>query len=293
MKRLGGEDPAGVGPLKVGDELHGQFRLRRHEYLRGAAGAEAALDRDLDRFLDSPSEPALHDLRVAVRRLDAYMELLPKRVRKTKETGRFAKRLRRLLERTAAVRDLDAIRLKAVGYQDGSAKERLLSRVRKDRRRLLGDALAAAASVKELLPAVLRAHDVDGEVLQTRLTKVTADLTAKIDGLLPVVVGDPRSVKDLHRLRIDCKRLRYTLELAEGGAASGAMATLKDLQDALGAVHDSDVAGMYLGKMGGTARGLATRERGVRSREFRRLAQVARRGRAGKALRGSGRPSVK
>lgn len=57
-------------------------------------------------------------------------------------------------------------------------------------------------------------------------------------------VDDPFEVKALHDLRIAAKRLRYTLELFEDvlpEASKSAVKELEQIQDELGALHDSDV----------------------------------------------------
>jgi hypothetical protein len=57
-------------------------------------------------------------------------------------------------------------------------------------------------------------------------------------------VDDPDNVRALHDMRIAAKRLRYTFEVFEEAlpATSGAIVQeLTELQDELGALHDSDV----------------------------------------------------
>jgi CHAD domain-containing protein len=61
------------------------------------------------------------------------------------------------------------------------------------------------------------------------------------------------SEEDLHRLRIEAKRLRYTVEFmapAFGGAEESLVTLVTEIQDDLGAVHDADVAvGTLLGEV--------------------------------------------
>jgi hypothetical protein len=57
-------------------------------------------------------------------------------------------------------------------------------------------------------------------------------------------VDDPYHISELHHLRIAAKRLRYTLEIFEEVLPEASQSVVKELaqlQDELGALHDSDV----------------------------------------------------
>jgi CHAD domain-containing protein len=65
----------------------------------------------------------------------------------------------------------------------------------------------------------------------------------RVQAFSPVLDGAPVAV--LHALRIECKRLRYTLEFFRevlGPEAKDAIAEVVQVQDHLGALHDADVA---------------------------------------------------
>jgi CHAD domain-containing protein len=75
------------------------------------------------------------------------------------------------------------------------------------------------------------------DVADRRLTKAIRRVLTHGGGL-----GDEPSAESLHRLRIDCKKLRYLLEFFGGlypsGAIQPAVKQLKGLQDALGGFND-------------------------------------------------------
>jgi hypothetical protein len=57
-------------------------------------------------------------------------------------------------------------------------------------------------------------------------------------------VDQPYALRELHNMRIAAKRLRYTLEIFEDvlpAECASAQKEMKQLQDALGLLHDSDV----------------------------------------------------
>ena len=71
-------------------------------------------------------------------------------------------------------------------------------------------------------------------------------LTVRIDEVFAydAAVRDPANVKDLHDLRIACKRLRYLLEIfgiAFTTDLDPYLDQVKELQDLLGDIHDCDV----------------------------------------------------
>src|SRR6266699_5947756 len=58
-------------------------------------------------------------------------------------------------------------------------------------------------------------------------------------------VDNPYNIRELHDLRIAAKRLRYTLEIFEEVLPEASKSVVKELtqiQDELGALHDSDVS---------------------------------------------------
>ncbi|MFL5385915.1 MAG: CHAD domain-containing protein [Longimicrobiaceae bacterium] len=217
--------------------------------------AEAAHQR-LERGAD---DEALHDFRVAIRRLRstvrAYREALEGSV-----GGGDRRRLSDLADATGAARDLEVhvawLRkrlddlpgderarawelLQAMRGEQARAEERLRRQVAKDfprerwrlARRLRFyqvrmDVEAPPGGVR-LAPAFARlAHEHAAE-LERRLAAVRS-------------IGDQ---DEAHRARIAAKRLRYLLEPVQGEleGAPELIRRLKKLQDALGDMHDADV----------------------------------------------------
>jgi CHAD domain-containing protein len=72
----------------------------------------------------------------------------------------------------------------------------------------------------------------------------TLDLEPALAGKeLRETFSDERNQAALHRLRKTCKQLRYTLEVGTPGAEEAApIPTLEEFQEALGAIHDLDIA---------------------------------------------------
>jgi CHAD domain-containing protein len=204
-----------------------------------ASAAEAAL-RSMGAAGDAE---ALHDFRVALRRLRSCLRAHRDQVRLPRALKR---RLRALMRSTGAARDQEALaerlgawrtglkpaeraaaRLLIARWTPGSAeRSELVSGLRRDWRALrlrVRTALAAAA------PTARRRY---GPVLADLVEEGVRDL-ASADAAA-------RTPAELHAVRIAAKRLRYLLEpLATGHpAVLDALTMLRGVQDLLGEIND-------------------------------------------------------
>ncbi len=222
-----------------------------------------AHERDVLKTMDAE---AVHDLRVATRRLRAALRLfrpdLPeKRYRRVRDG------LRETAQALGAVRDLDVALARAREYRDSfPASERpdlrpLTGRWKRQQRRAvkrlhnrLGSRphrafLRAFAKLTARLAegGVANAPDAPGQPVQAALA---GWVHAGYDRLLAYErPGALDVVESLHALRIDCKRLRYTLEFCRdltGQPGEQLVEELVAAQDHLGELHDADVAATRL-----------------------------------------------
>ena len=234
------------------------------------------------RLTDPDDAEALHDMRVAIRRLrstaGAYRRELggpiPKKARRAlralqNETGgsRDAEvALEWLLPQRAGLRANhrmgfdalieDLVREKAEGY-DRARKE-----VRADFKRLY----------KKLYPdlekMVVEIHLDDpnppriwAEELAVQLRKAIAEVVTQLESAGPAP-GPGRVATEVHDARIAMKRLRYLLEPVRRlvPAANALVKECKGLQDLLGEINDSEVLlGKLTSAMGGAAKKRAAR----------------------------------
>jgi CHAD domain-containing protein len=84
--------------------------------------------------------------------------------------------------------------------------------------------------------------------LQIRLNKVVRNLQDSVAKTLPTVLTNIKKVDELHQLRKDYKKLRYSFELVSRRSKniSRQIDYLKEIQDILGAIHDDDIVIEYL-----------------------------------------------
>jgi len=209
------------------------------------------------RLGEDPEE--LHDMRVATRRLraalDLFAEVLPIRTRSFRdEFGWLAGVL-------GAVRDLD-VQLEAQAAMAEPGQEELwadltalLTRERETARDAL---LAALDSVRwERLVSGMAAMVQQGPFRRSTATRLSAlvavpDLIcSRHDAVVKAARRAKRSreASDFHRLRIRCKRLRYSLEFGAelyDGRTNRYTRQLAKLQNQLGLMQDAEVAATRL-----------------------------------------------
>ena len=205
------------------------------------------------RLGDGADEEALHDFRVAMRRLRstlrAWRPVLGDALRKKDE-----RRLRKIARATNSARDSEVL-LGWLGEVLGDMAEShrraarwVASRV--EQRRLRPDPVAQeklgrlALRLSSRLSRGGGPHRPEGETFASALTaRVRAQARLLREALARV--SSPEDVLHAHRARIEGKRLRYLMEplrgtpLVDSGAA---VQVLKSLQDLLGELHDAHVA---------------------------------------------------
>lgn len=194
----------------------------------------------MKRYLADPSEENIHDLRTAVRRLEASHAALPKAPRLNKQTSKFVSAYRKFFKASSRARDMDVMMAKLERLGSDPAAAAIIERMADARRASLERGERIAASLERMREPAVSAESVAADRLQKRFNKLILPLLRSVEELLPIVVADGRNVAELHRLRINCKKLRYLLEIIDGDSG-GLLSTLRQMQDFLGSIHDSDV----------------------------------------------------
>jgi CHAD domain-containing protein len=203
------------------------------------------------RLAKREDEEALHDLRVALRRLRtalrSFRPWLASSVGRTDE-----KRLRRLTKQSNPARDAE-VHLAFLETQGGGARHQIgvdLMRERLEARRREGveidELMAKYRRISRKLARRLPRYELRLDVETSRVTYGAVLAGAVRDELSTVLsrlgdVSGPGDEEHVHRGRIAVKRLRYLLEPLRGSAyadTDGAVKELKRLQTVLGDLHD-------------------------------------------------------
>lgn len=212
-------------------------------------------DAACSRLSDAADEEALHDFRVAIRRmrtwLRAYHLYLP--IGKS-----LRKRLRTMVRRTNVARDAEVAITGLQGFaHELTAAQRvglnwLLVRLEEARQQAYADILT---HIPQDWPPVAR--DLRHQLRQAgqddvpAITQVAFELAASADAELAqklTAIGGLQDMTPIHQARIAAKRLRYLLEpfRKDVHGIKEAVDRLSALQDAVGELHDGYVLQLKL-----------------------------------------------
>jgi CHAD domain-containing protein/CYTH domain-containing protein len=202
------------------------------------------------------SDDALHDFRVAVRRLRSWIRAFKPWLRGAVPRKR-RRRLSEMADATAATRDA-TVHLAWMHEEDAAldAQQRvghawLSERLETQRKDGADAALSAARDMVAMVAKLTRrldsyrvavlAHEHParfGAILAQRLLKESESLQGDL-----ATIHRATDVDESHRARISAKRLRYLAEPVAKLAGDGdaIIETLKTLQDSLGDLHDVNV----------------------------------------------------
>jgi CHAD domain-containing protein len=234
---------------------------------------------------------AVHQMRVATRRLRAAIRALEGHVVVPADDQA---RLKWLARRLGAVRDLDVIiallageTLPVTSREERARLARLIRKLRA-RRRKLQDRLVRGLASKRYRRLLEGLDEVAGgprlagteEAVAARVLAGVSERLGEVIARSPGMTQAAPDADTLHALRIDCKRLRYALELhaaAYGFSYDVERKLARDLQDVLGEIHDRDLLLAWMaegrGAFKGPWRALEARLRIERARRFRRFLQ--------------------
>jgi CHAD domain-containing protein len=211
------------------------------------------------RLADPADAEALHDLRVALRRLRsqlrAYRPFLPRSTKKG-----LRQRLRELAAATGDARDVEVqlawleAERDAIDPADRGAFEFLVGRLsRRGERVALGARLAAASALPPIARRLVRrlARDQASPSTTARFADAAAERLASAARELfdhAARVASAHDERQAHQARIAAKRLRYLVEPLRdadheqvAASARALVKHLKEVQDVLGELHDAHV----------------------------------------------------
>ena len=203
----------------------------------------------------------IHDLRVSSRRirtvLEVFSEYLP-----NKKIKSWEKDIRTITKSFGSVRDLD-VQIDLINEVYESAEDnKIRSGLRRIRMRLKQKRLQKQENTKKITGVILDSASIvemntwteaalensDGEMFfSSELYRLGyKQIQTRLDEFLlyEVFIFDPDRVEELHQMRISAKQLRYALEVFSDlykQKMDFALDTVRQAQEYLGNIHDSDV----------------------------------------------------
>ena len=207
----------------------------------------------VNKYIKDPNEKQIHDVRTAIRRLDATFLILPKKYRNGSPLSEYVLKCKEFFKVNSEIRDYDIIYAKLQKYPSNAQRDSVIETLRATRDASLEHAKNIAGYLNSTdTSKIIDKIDVTEKDLQKRFDKILARLISNIESTFPVVLNDSLKIEELHDLRISCKKLRYLLELLpdENQGALKTRKTLQKLQDTLGTIHDYDFTTDYLNSLG-------------------------------------------
>lgn len=205
------------------------------------------VDNRVNNYLADPNEDNIHDIRTAIRKLDASFRSLPKKVRKRTRVSNYITASKRLFKINSQIRDYDIIYGKLKKYSSDSIYAELTRSLEKRRDTKIRKARNVALSLKDKSPKIDE-EDIPGKKLQQRFKNIVGRFSDRIELNFPMVLTNSKKVGELHEMRKDCKKLRYLLELLpdQNKEIQRMITELEEIQDMLGSIHDEDITIAYL-----------------------------------------------
>jgi len=234
LKRLSREDLSLIALTKAGFAgRYVQVMKSLVERLRG--------------YAERQDEDVVHDFRTSVRRAQATVRLFPSELRRKRLTRKFLRCCRAAGKVSSQLRDIDIIKARLMKLPQSDPRDSFLSELDGRRLALLRDARRTAKALSRNLLKEEFDRGLNAKQLEKRFRKVAGRLVVDVDSRLAVVLEDATKKKELHLLRMDCKKLRYTLEAGRKTAyREKLLRTLEESSDALGGIHDWDTVTAYL-----------------------------------------------
>jgi CHAD domain-containing protein len=210
-------------------------------YTESLSRSEKIVTDKVKEYLKEPSEENVHDLRTSLRRLLTIANILPKKIRAQKESRKYLEGCDKLLRLNAKVRDIDIVLSKLPRHGDDPAYAKLAIRLKNTREASLKKAQQIASSIEDKKDMPINAKEISAPLIQKRFKKTTDTLAKKLKKHLRIVVKEPKDLNELHKLREDSRRLRFTLEMDDSPKTTKLLPVLETWQDVLGKIRDSDI----------------------------------------------------
>ncbi len=234
------------------------------------------VDKRVEEYSKDPNAENIHDIRTAIRRLEASYQSSPKQLQK-KKLKKYVGTSKSLFKLNTEIRDFDIIaeKLSHEGQISVQQYEPLKKSLEREKDKKLSKALSVAKDLKNIhVPTPVKDIDLyKYNIMQKKLTKkynkIVNNFVYRIEKNLPVVINDYERIEELHEIRKDSKKLRYLFELLlsdtdernekvdKDGRISenkdndihgvpDLIGTLENIQDMLGIIHDYDITIAYL-----------------------------------------------
>jgi CHAD domain-containing protein len=249
-------------------------KLETRYYSETLSGIAQKVSNRLEKCLENPTEENIHDVRTAIRRLESAWSVLPKKIRQKRKVQKFVQLHKKFFKATSKIRDFDIIQHRVDSL---SATEEIKKLVYEKKNHQMSTAQKQAKQAQSVKFPKIAQNKISPSKLEKRFRKISVKITENIHALIPVVISSEDKIAELHQLRKDCKKLRYILELTPNAESYDFVSRLKQMQDLLGSIHDSDITMAFLRKISNKnfgARELLEKESQIRTRLYKEFVKT-------------------
>ncbi len=200
----------------------------------------------LDKYITDSNDENIHDIRVSIRRLEAAYKILPKNIRKQKKMKNYFKQAKKLFKMNAQIRDVDIISANMESKYPDKTQD-LVESLKSSRVEHIKNANRLAVKISRLSSPKILKSSLKESKLEKKYLEVIDNIMLNIQKNTIITLRDEKKIDELHRLRKDFKKLRYSLEIiSDKKTIFETLKNLKNIQDMLGEIHDTDITIDYL-----------------------------------------------
>lgn len=200
----------------------------------------------LEKYITDSNDENIHDIRVSIRRLETSYKILPKNIKKQKKMKSYLKQAKKLFKMNAQIRDFDIICANMESKYPNKTQN-LVESLRDSRVEHIKNANRLAVKISCLSSPKILKSSLKESKLEKKYLKVLDRIMLNIQKNTIIALRDEKKIDELHMLRKDFKKLRYSLEiLSDKKTISETLKNLKNIQDMLGEIHDKDMIIDYL-----------------------------------------------
>jgi CHAD domain-containing protein len=202
--------------------------------------AQARAAKSVQACTRHPTPEAIHEARIAIRKLTTAVSLMPRKLRKDDNTVKEMKALQQFYAYCAKMRDIDAM-LSALSNNVALGDLRDVVTGLKRRRTTLVSRIVNSG-FEEIRLVFQRPTDDTRGRLSKRLNKLLGKRAGRANDLYWIAASGRRHVVELHKLRKECRHIKYLLDFANQDARIKSLKLdLEDARDKLGSIRDDDV----------------------------------------------------
>ncbi|MDE1724650.1 MAG: CHAD domain-containing protein, partial [Thaumarchaeota archaeon] len=93
----------------MSNKMKDSLRINRKIFLKKLEKISDNFYQELDRYIVNSNDENIHDIRVAIRRLESAYRVLPKKIRKQENIKYYLKQIKTLFKNNSTIRDYDII----------------------------------------------------------------------------------------------------------------------------------------------------------------------------------------